>query len=55
MFEGDARLGMPPDTDDRARLNMVESPVLVERPFVCGPGGVRLCRPPELAPETFAR
>ena len=34
---------------------MVESPVLVERPFVCGPGGVRLCRPPELAPETFAR
>ena len=34
---------------------MVENPLLVERPFVCGPGGVRLCRPAELVAETFAR
>ena len=34
---------------------MVENPILVERPIVCGPGGVRLCRPVELVAETFAR
>ena len=34
---------------------MVENPVLVERPIVCGPGGVRLCRPAELVAETLAR
>ena len=34
---------------------MVETPILVERPIVCGPGGVRLCRPVELVAETFAR
>ena len=34
---------------------MVENPLLVERPFVCGPGGVRLCRPAEQVAETFAR
>ena len=26
---------------------MVEHPVLVNRPIVCSPRGVRLCRPPE--------
>ena len=42
--------------DDEAILAaMVENPVLVERPFVCGPGGVRLCRPVDLVAETFAR
>lgn len=34
---------------------MVENPTLVERPIVCGPGGVRLCRPAELVAQTFAR
>ncbi|WP_278876967.1 arsenate reductase family protein [Paracoccus yeei] len=45
-----------PDADDEAILAaMVENPVLVERPFVCGPGGVRLCRPAELVHETLSR
>ena len=45
-----------PDADDEAILAaMVENPVLVERPFVCGPGGVRLCRPAELVRETLSR
>lgn len=30
---------------------MVESPILVERPFVCAPKGVRLCRPLERIEE----
>ena len=28
---------------------MVADPGLVERPLVCGPGGVAICRPPEKA------
>ncbi|MFC3527007.1 arsenate reductase family protein [Paracoccus mangrovi] len=43
-------------TDDETILAaMVENPVLVERPIVCGPGGVRLCRPAELVADTLAR
>ena len=34
-------------TDDAVLGAMVREPKLVERPFVCAPGGVRLCRPPE--------
>ncbi|WP_305970903.1 MULTISPECIES: arsenate reductase (glutaredoxin) [unclassified Mameliella] len=30
---------------------MVAHPELVERPIVCSPKGVRLCRPPELVAE----
>ncbi|MBV7396633.1 arsenate reductase (glutaredoxin) [Mameliella sediminis] len=30
---------------------MVAHPELVERPIVCSPRGVRLCRPPELVGE----
>ncbi|KGJ05844.1 arsenate reductase [Paracoccus halophilus] len=42
--------------DDEAILAaMVENPLLVERPIVCGPGGVRLCRPVELVAETLTR
>ncbi len=42
--------------DDEAILAaMVAEPVLVERPFVCGPGGVRLCRPVDLLHETLSR
>lgn len=34
---------------------MVQNPLLVERPIVCGPGGVRLCRPVDLVTETLCR
>ena len=38
----------PVGMTDAAVLDaMVADPVLVERPFVCAPSGVRLCRPPE--------
>ncbi|MBV6638968.1 MAG: arsenate reductase (glutaredoxin), partial [Mameliella sp.] len=30
---------------------MVAHPELVERPIVCSPKGVRLCRPPELVAD----
>lgn len=44
------------DAEDEAILAaMVADPVLVERPLVCGPGGVRMCRPVELVAETLAR
>ena len=36
------------DADDEALIAaMIAHPVLVERPFVCAPKGVRLCRPSE--------
>ena len=31
--------------------HMVRNPLLVERPIVCGPGGVRLCRPSDMVIE----
>lgn len=34
-------------SDESLVAEMVRHPALVERPFVCAPGGVRLCRPPE--------
>ena len=37
--------------DEAIIAAMVESPVLVERPFVAAPGGVRLCRPAERLQE----
>lgn len=38
-----------PDVGDDALLHaMVATPVLINRPFVFSPKGVRLCRPPEL-------
>ena len=38
-----------PDVTDEQLLDaMIEHPVLVNRPIVCGPKGVRLCRPSEL-------
>ena len=37
-----------PDIDDETILSaMLEHPVLVNRPIVCSPRGVRLCRPSE--------
>ncbi|MFC3570925.1 arsenate reductase family protein [Paracoccus sp. TOH] len=47
--------GLPDASDEDILAAMVENPLLVERPFVCGPGGVRLCRPAERVAETFAR
>ena len=42
--------------DDATILeHMVQNPLLVERPLVCGPGGVRLCRPAELVLQTLSR
>ena len=39
---------LEPDVDDEAILSaMLEAPVLVNRPIVCSPKGVRLCRPSE--------
>lgn len=39
--------GLEKATDDELLVAMVRHPVLVERPFVASPKGVRLCRPPE--------
>jgi arsenate reductase len=59
-----AELGLlDPDVDAEAILDaMVEHPVLVNRPIVVTPKGVRLCRPSELVfglldqvPESFTK
>lgn len=44
-----AELGLlAPGVDDDTILNaMLDAPVLVNRPIVCSPKGVRLCRPSE--------
>lgn len=38
----------PSVTDEAILAAMLEQPVLVNRPIVCSPKGVRLCRPSEL-------
>lgn len=38
----------PGVSDDAILAAMIEHPVLVNRPIVCTPKGVRLCRPSEL-------
>lgn len=50
-----AERGLIGADDDAILSAMVENPALVERPFVVGPGGVRLCRPVELALEVVTR
>lgn len=50
-----AERGLIGADDDAILAAMVENPLLVERPFVAGPGGVRLCRPVELAMQVLAR
>jgi arsenate reductase (glutaredoxin) len=41
-----------PGVDDEALLDaMVANPILINRPFVITPKGVRLCRPSELVNE----
>ena len=42
-------------TDETILAAMVQHPVLVNRPIVCTPKGVRLCRPAELARELLDR
>jgi arsenate reductase len=49
-----AERGLLQAGDEAILAAMVENPLLVERPFVCGPGGVRLCRPVELVLETLS-
>lgn len=40
-------LGDPSLTDDQIIDAMMEHPILINRPIVAGPGGVKLCRPSE--------
>lgn len=47
---------LEPDVDDAALLAaMVAHPVLVNRPIVCTPRGVRLCRPSETVLDLLER
>ncbi|NJO36312.1 MAG: arsenate reductase (glutaredoxin) [Rhizobiales bacterium] len=47
---------LDPDVDDEILLAaMVEHPVLVNRPFVCSPKGVRLCRPSDVVLDLLER
>ena len=48
-----AELGLtrPGVTDDEVLDAMIEHPILIERPLVETPHGVRLCRPQELVQE----
>lgn len=52
-----AELGLlTQDTPDDAILDaMVSHPVLVERPIVCSPKGVKLCRPSEAVLDLLER
>jgi arsenate reductase len=45
---GELGLDDPALSDDALLDAMVANPVLINRPFVVTPKGVRLCRPPEL-------
>jgi arsenate reductase (glutaredoxin) len=47
-------LGDPARTDDALIDAILAHPVLMERPVVVGPRGVRLCRPPEKVHEVLA-
>lgn len=46
-------LGDPARTDDAIIDVILAHPVLIERPVVVGPRGVRLCRPPERVHEVL--
>jgi arsenate reductase (glutaredoxin) len=50
-----ADLGLldPSVSDETIIAAMVAHPVLVNRPIVCSPHGVRLCRPPETVMALF--
>jgi arsenate reductase len=46
-------LGDPAKSDDALVDAMMEHPILIERPIVVGPRGVRLCRPVERVYEVL--
>ncbi|RKF16702.1 arsenate reductase (glutaredoxin) [Roseovarius spongiae] len=47
---------LDPSVDDETLLDaMLEHPVLVNRPIVCSPKGVRLCRPSEMVLDLLER
>jgi arsenate reductase (glutaredoxin) len=52
-----AEMGLTnPDVDDETLLAaMVEYPILVNRPIVCTPKGVRLCRPSDMVLDLLDR
>jgi arsenate reductase (glutaredoxin) len=43
----------PEKSDDELIDAILAHPILMERPVVVGPGGVRLCRPPERVREVL--
>lgn len=45
----------PAITDDELLTAMVKHPILVNRPIVCSPKGVRLCRPSEAVLDMIDR
>lgn len=45
----------PKWTDDQIIMLMTQHPILIERPIVVTPLGVRLCRPPERVLEILPR
>ena len=45
----------PSVDDERLLAAMVEHPILVNRPIVCSPRGVRLCRPSEAVLDLLDR
>jgi arsenate reductase len=47
-------LADPGKTDDELIDAMLAHPILIERPIVVGPRGVRLCRPVELVRDVLA-
>ena len=51
-----AELGLddPAKTDDALIDAILAHPILMERPVVVGPRGVRLCRPPERVQEVLS-
>lgn len=53
MRQSDAKALRDADADTIMAAMLVD-PLLVERPFVSGPGGVRLCRPVELVHQVLA-
>lgn len=45
----------PKITDDELLTAMVDHPILVNRPIVCSPKGIRLCRPSEAVLDMIDR
>ncbi len=45
----------PSVTDEQLLQAMLEHPILVNRPIVCSPKGVRLCRPSEIVLDLLQR